>query len=140
MTEITLNLKSYTTNKIVFSFQIRFPLFRDFYTFLGEKPDKFKILQFPCILLQYESGSIISNVNQLKKKSNKNKSDDLKNKNNINEELNSGYYALKKIIISKKDDEFYDEEINFAIKNEVMEQIFIDRQKPMKKKVKNLLG
>ena len=139
MTEITLNLKSYTTNKIVFSFQIRYPLFRDFYTFLGEKPDKFKILQFPCILLQYESGSIISNVNQPKKKSNKNKSDDLKNKNNINEELNSGYYSLKKIIISKKDDEFYDEEINFAIKNEVMEQIFIDRQKPMKKKVKNLI-
>ena len=43
MTEITLNLKSYTTNKIVFSFQIRYPLFRDFYTFLGEKPDKFKM-------------------------------------------------------------------------------------------------
>ena len=139
MTEITLNLKSYTTNKIVFSFQLRYPLFRDFYTFLGEKPDKFKILQYPCILLQYESGSIISNANQPKKRQIKNKSDDNKNKNDNNNELNSGYYALKKIIISKKNEELFDEEINFAIKNEVMEQIFINRQKPMKKKEKNLI-
>jgi len=138
MREITLLLKSYTTNKIVFSFQLRYPLFQDFYSYLGEKPSQFKILQFPCILLQYESGSIITNVNQQKKKSSKNKSENLKDINNTNE-LNSGYYALKKIIISKKDDEYYDEEINFAIKKNVMEQIFINRQKPMKEKEKNYI-
>ena len=138
MREITLLLKSYTTNKIVFSFQIRYPLFQDFYTYLGEKPSQFKILQFPCILLQYESGSIITNINQQKKKSIKNKSENLKDINNTNE-LNSGYYALKKIIISKKNDKLYDEEINYAIKKNVMEQIFINRQKPMKEKEKNYI-
>ena len=138
MIEITLHLKSYTTNNIIFSFPIRYPLFPDFYTYLGEKPDQFKILQFPCILLQYESGSIITNVNQPKKKSKKSKSDNL-NENKNDTELNSGYYALKKIIISKKEDKFYDEEINFAIKKNVMEHIFINRQKPMKEKEKNYI-
>ena len=147
ITELTLCVKSLTSHQIVFSFQLRYPLFSDFYTYLGENPEKFKILQFPCILLQYESGSIITNTNQQKKKSNKNKGDNIKDDNKIKFNLNSGYYALKKIILSKKNDEYYDEEINFAISpsmegeqnKKYFGQLFTNRQKPMKKKEINYI-
>ena len=133
--ELTLNIKSYTTKKIVFSFNIRYPLFPDFFSFLGEKPETFKILQYPCILLQYEAGlNRISNT-----KTQKNNKED-------NAILKSGYYALKKIIIAEKDDEFFDEEIDFAISNEgnknknLLEHLFTKRQKPMKQKNKNYIN
>ena len=65
---------------------------------------------------------------------------DIRDNNNI---LLSGYYALKKILISKKDEEFFDEEINFAIKTEedqgAFEQLFTNRKKPMAPKQKNLI-
>ena len=130
--ELTLNIKSYTTKKIVFSFNIRYPLFPDFFSFLGEKPETFKILQYPCILLQYESGLIrLSNTKTHKEE---------------NFILKSGYYALKKIIIAEKDDEFFDEEIDFVISNEgnknknLLEHLFTKRQKPMKEKNKNYIN
>ena len=145
MRELTLHLKSFSSKKIVFSFQIRYPLFSHFYTFLGDSYDKFKILQYPCILLQYESNSIRSTTKISKSSKNKNSSEsssvgDIRDNNNI---LLSGYYALKKILISKKDEEFFDEEINFAIKTEedqgAFEQLFTNRKKPMAPKQKNLI-
>ena len=151
MRELTLHVKSYTTNKIVFTFQMRYPLFPDFYTYLGEKPDNFKVLQYPCILLQYESG------NHPISKPQKNKKSKFKEENVMEEDgtLKSGYYALKKIIIAKKNDEYYDEEIEFAIssknyeqnqksqnknKNKYLEHLFINRQKPIKQKIKNFIN
>ena len=151
MRELTLHVKSYTTNEIVFTFQMRYPLFSDFYTYLGEKPDNFKILQYPCILLQYESGvQPVGKIQKLKKSK-------FRDENIIEEDdkLKSGYYALKKIIIAKKDDEYYDEEIEFAIssknyeqnqknqnktKNKYLEHLFTNRQKPIKQKVKNFIN
>ena len=152
MRELTLHVKSYTSNKIVFTFNLRYPLFSDFYTYLGESPDNFKILQYPCILLQYESASHPITKTQKSKKA--------KYKEDIIElddiyTLKSGYYALKKIIIAKKDDEYYDEEIEFAIssnnyeqnkrnqnkkKNKYLEHLFINRQKPIKQKIKNFIN
>ena len=148
MKELTINVKSYTSKKIVFSFQLRYPLFPDFYTYLGETPDKFKILQYPCILLQYESGSIRTNqkVSKNPKKS-KNKND-IKKNDNI-QILKSGYYSLKKIIISEHEGEYYDEEINFAISannddenNEnknFFEQLFTERKNRIPEKIKNFV-
>ena len=148
MKELTINVKSYTSKKIVFSFQLRYPLFPDFYTYLGETPDKFKILQYPCILLQYESGSIRTNqkVSKNPKKS-KNKND-IKKNDNI-QILKSGYYSLKKIIISEHEGEYYDEEINFAIsannddennENEnFFEQLFTERKNRIPEKIKNFV-
>ena len=151
MRELTLHVKSYTTNEVVFTFQMRYPLFSDFYTYLGEKPDNFKILQYPCILLQYESGvQPVGKIQKLKKSK-------FRDENIIEEDdkLKSGYYALKKIIIAKKDDEYYDEEIEFAIssknyeqnqknqnknKNKYLEHLFTNRQKPIKQKVKNFIN
>ena len=120
MRELTLHVKSFTNNKIVFTFQLRYPLFSDFYTYLGERPDNFKILQYPCILLQYESASHpITKIQKSKKAK-------FKEENFFEEDdtytLKSGYYALKKIIIAKKDDEYYDEEIEFAISSKNYEQ------------------
>ena len=148
MKELTINVKSYTSKKIVFSFQLRYPLFPDFYTYLGETPDKFKILQYPCILLQYESGSIRTNqkVSKNPKKS-KNKND-IKKNDNI-QILKSGYYSLKKIIISEHEGQYYDEEINFAISadnddenNEnknFFEQLFTERKNRIPEKIKNFV-
>ena len=148
MKELTINVKSYTSKKIVFSFQLRYPLFPDFYTYLGETPDKFKILQYPCILLQYESGSTRPNqkVSKNPKKS-KNKND-IKKNDNI-QILKSGYYSLKKIIISEHEGEYYDEEINFAISadnddenNEnknFFEQLFTERKNRIPEKIKNFV-
>ena len=148
MKELTINVKSYTSKKIVFAFQLRYPLFPDFYTYLGETPDKFKILQYPCILLQYESGSIRTNqkVSKNPKKS-KNKND-IKKNDNI-QILKSGYYSLKKIIISEHEGEYYDEEINFAISadnddenNEnknFFEQLFTERKNRIPEKIKNFV-
>lgn len=148
MKELTINVKSYTSKKIVFSFQLRYPLFPDFYTYLGETPDKFKILQYPCILLQYESGSTRANqkVSKNPKKS-KNKND-IKKNDNI-QILKSGYYSLKKIIISEHEGEYYDEEINFAISadnddenNEnknFFEQLFTERKNRIPEKIKNFV-
>ena len=148
MKELTINVKSYTSKKIVFSFQLRYPLFPDFYTYLGETPDKFKILQYPCILLQYESGSTRPNqkVSKNPKKS-KNKND-IKKNDNI-KILKSGYYSLKKIIISEHEGEYYDEEINFAISadnddenNEnknFFEQLFTERKNRIPEKIKNFV-
>jgi hypothetical protein len=148
MKELTINVKSYTSKKIVFSFQLRYPLFPDFYTYLGETPDKFKILQYPCILLQYESGSTRPNqkVSKNPKKS-KNKID-IKKNDNI-QILKSGYYSLKKIIISEHEGEYYDEEINFAISadnddenNEnknFFEQLFTERKNRIPEKIKNFV-
>ena len=153
MRELTLHVKSFTNNKIVFTFQLRYPLFSDFYTYLGERPDNFKILQYPCILLQYESASHpITKIQKSKKAK-------FKEENFFEEDdiytLKSGYYALKKIIIAKKDDEYYDEEIEFAIssknyeqnqnnknknKNKYLEHLFINRQKPIKQKIKNYIN
>ena len=148
MKELTINVKSYTSKKIVFAFQLRYPLFPDFYTYLGETPDKFKILQYPCILLQYESGSIRTNqkVSKNPKKS-KNKND-IKKNDNI-QILKSGYYSLKKIIISEHEGQYYDEEINFAISadnddenNEnknFFEQLFTERKNRIPEKIKNFV-
>ena len=148
MKELTINVKSYTSKKIVFSFQLRYPLFPDFYTYLGETPDKFKILQYPCILLQYESGSTRANqkVSKNPKKS-KNKND-IKKNDNI-QILKSGYYSLKKIIISEHEGQYYDEEINFAISannddenNEnknFFEQLFTERKNRIPEKIKNFV-
>jgi hypothetical protein len=148
MKELTINVKSYTSKKIVFSFQLRYPLFPDFYTYLGETPDKFKILQYPCILLQYESGSTRTNqkVSKNPKKS-KNKND-IKKNDNI-QILKSGYYSLKKIIISEHEGQYYDEEINFAISadnddenNEnknFFEQLFTERKNRIPEKIKNFV-
>ena len=148
MKELTINVKSYTSKKIVFSFQLRYPLFPDFYTYLGETPDKFKILQYPCILLQYESGSIRTNqkVSKNPKKS-KNKNDIKKNDNM--QIVKSGYYSLKKRIISEHEGEDYDEEINFAISadnddenNEnknFFEQLFTERKNRIPEKIKNFV-
>jgi len=148
MKELTINVKSYTSKKIVFSFQLRYPLFPDFYTYLGETPDKFKILQYPCILLQYESGSTRPNqkVSKNPKKS-KNKND-IKKNDNI-QILKSGYYSLKKIIISEHEGQYYDEEINFAISadnddenNEnknFFEQLFTERKNRIPEKIKNFV-
>ena len=148
MKELTINVKSYTSKKIVFSFQLRYPLFPDFYTYLGETPDKFKILQYPCILLQYESGSTRPNqkISKNPKKS-KNKND-IKKNDNI-QILKSGYYSLKKIIISEHEGEYYDEEINFAISannddenNEnknFFEQLFTERKNRIPEKIKNFV-
>ena len=145
MKELILHLKSYTNNNIIFSFKLRYPLFPDFYSFLGDNPEKFKILQFPCIILHYESGSIITNTTQQKKK-NKNKNEIINDNAKLNH-LITGYYALKEIIITKKDDEFYDEEINHAISpqiekgqgNKHFEQLFKNRQKRMKEKETNYI-
>ena len=106
--EFKINVKSFTTKKIICSFDVRYPLYPEYYDVLGKTPDKFKILQFPCILLQSETG----------------------------------YYSLKKIVLTKKNNKIIEEEINFAIKIEPekhLETLFTKRQKPMKKKVKNKL-
>ena len=153
MRELTLHLKSYTSNKIVFTFQLRYPLFSYFYTYLGERPDNFKILQYPCILLQYESAAHPLSKIQKSKKA-KFKEENIFDEDDIYT-LKSGYYALKKIIIAKKDDEYYDEEIEFAIssknyeqnersqnknKNKYLEHLFINRQKPIKQKITNFIN
>ena len=54
--EFKINIKSYTTKSIIYSFNIKYPLFSDFYKFLGKSTVDFKILQFPCILLQSKDG------------------------------------------------------------------------------------
>ena len=106
--ELKINVKSFTTKEIICSFDVRYPLFPEYIDVLGKTPDKFKILQFPCIILQSETG----------------------------------YYSLKKIVLTKKNNKLIEEEINFAIKYEPekhLETLFTKRQKPMKKKVKNKL-
>ena len=103
--EFKINVKSFTSKKIICSFNVRYPLFPEYYDVLGKSPDKFRILQFPCILLQSDSG----------------------------------YYSLKKIITTIRNNKITDEEINLAIKIEpekYFEPIFIKRQHPMKKKNK----
>ena len=54
--EFKINIKSFTTKKIISSFDVRYPLFPEYYDVLGKTPDQFQILQFPCILLQSETG------------------------------------------------------------------------------------
>ena len=54
--EFKINVKSFRTKEIVCSFSVRFPLFPEYYDALGKFPDKIKIVRFPCILLQSESG------------------------------------------------------------------------------------
>ena len=54
--EFTINIVSYTSKEIVCSFNVRYPLFPEYYDALGKSIDKFKILQFPCVLLQSDSG------------------------------------------------------------------------------------
>ena len=106
--EFIINVVSYTSKEIVCSFNVRYPLFPDYYDVLGKSPDKFKILQFPCILLQSDSG----------------------------------YYSLKKIITTNKNNKIIEEEINYAIKIEPgknLESLFTKRQKPLKPKEKNKL-
>ena len=54
--ELTINVVSFTSKQIVCSFNVRYPLFPEYYDALGKSIDKFKILQFPCVLLQSDSG------------------------------------------------------------------------------------
>jgi len=54
--EFKINVKSYTTKEIICSFNVKYPLFSDFYKFLGKSTIDFKIQQFPCILLQSKDG------------------------------------------------------------------------------------
>ena len=103
--EFKINVKSFTSKKIICSFNVRYPLFPEYYDVLGKSPDKFKILQFPCVLLQSDSG----------------------------------YYSLKKIVTTIKNNKVIEEEINYAIKIEPekpLESLFVNRQKPMKQKNK----
>ena len=51
-----INVKSYTTKETICSFNVNYPLFSEFYKFLGKSTVNFKILQFPCILLQSKDG------------------------------------------------------------------------------------
>ena len=53
--EFKINVKSFSTKEIVYSFSVRYPLFPEYYDVLGKSPDKIKIIRFPCILLQSES-------------------------------------------------------------------------------------
>ena len=54
--EFKINVKSYTTKEIICSFNVSYPLFSEFYKFLGKSTTDFKILHFPCILLQSKDG------------------------------------------------------------------------------------
>ena len=106
--EFTINVVSYASKKIMCSFHVRYPLFPEYYDVLGKSTDKFKILQFPCVLLQSDSG----------------------------------YYSLKKIVTTNKNNKIIEEEINYAIKIEPekhLESLFTKRQKPIKPKEKNKL-
>ena len=70
--EIKINVKSFNTKKILCSFNAKYPLFPEYYDFLGKSPDKLKILQFPCILLQSESGYYsLKKITTIKKNNNK---------------------------------------------------------------------
>ena len=105
--ELKIDIKSYTTKEIICSFNVRNPLFPEYYNYLGKSSDQFKILQFPCIIMQSELG----------------------------------YYALKKIVKSKKNNEL-EEEINLAIQvneDSFFETLFTNRQKPMPKKKKKTI-
>ena len=53
---IKINLCSFTKNKTVLSFNIKYPLFNDYYTFSDKSLTKFEILHFPCITLQSKKG------------------------------------------------------------------------------------
>ena len=54
--EIIINVKTYPKKNIICTFNVRYPLFSEFYNFLGKSSDKFLLLQFPCIILQSEFG------------------------------------------------------------------------------------
>ena len=106
--EFTINVMSYTTKEIKCSFNVRYPLFPEYYNYLGKTPDNFKLLQFPCIILQSDTG----------------------------------LYALKKIITTKKKNRLIEEEINLAIqinKDSFFESLFTNRQKPIPAKKKNII-
>jgi hypothetical protein len=63
--EFKINVKSYTTKKIICSFNVNYPLFSEFYKFLGKSTANFKILRFPYILLQSKDGYyILSQMNE----------------------------------------------------------------------------
>ena len=103
--EFKINVKSFTSKKVICSFNVRHPFFPEYYDVLGKSPDKFLILQFPCVLLQSETG----------------------------------FYSLKKIVTTIKNNKIIDEEINVAMKIEpekYLESLVVNRQKPMKTKNK----
>jgi hypothetical protein len=54
--ELTINVISFTKKETICSFQVRYPLFPIYYNFLGKTPGNFKLLQFPCVLLQCNTG------------------------------------------------------------------------------------
>ena len=56
---IKINLNSMKNNKTILSFNIKYPLFSDYYTFLGKSLTNLEILHFPCIILQSSNGYYI---------------------------------------------------------------------------------
>lgn len=69
--EFTINVKSFTSKKIICSFNVRYPLFPEYYDVLGKSTEKIKILQFPCVILQSISGFYCLKKIVTKKKNNK---------------------------------------------------------------------
>ena len=54
--ELTINVISFTTKEKKCSFNVRYPLFPEYYNYLGKTPDNFRLFQFPCVLLQSNTG------------------------------------------------------------------------------------